>query len=99
MSLEHIAGTDLSYYLITYDANGQERGDDEDGVDGLVSRRVLDELAMQGTTDVFVFSHGWKGDIPGAREDYTRWLQAAAACIADIGRLKSRAGGFRQVLV
>ena len=99
MPIERIAGTDLSYSLISYDADGRERRDDPDGVDGLLSRRVIEELTGQAATDVFLFSHGWKGDVPSAREDYANWLKAAAQCTADIERLRSRPQGFKRVLV
>jgi hypothetical protein len=96
MSIEQVPNTDLSYYLIAFDAAGRERGDDPDGV---MSQRLSEDLARQGVTDVFLFSHGWKGDIPSARKDYADWLTAAAGCPADIEQLRNRRPGFRPLFV
>jgi hypothetical protein len=71
----NIPGTSLAYELITYDANGAERTDDPDG---LMSQRILDTVTREPVTDVFLMSHGWKGDIPAAREQYDAWAGVMA---------------------
>src|ERR1700732_1370212 len=96
MPIEKIDGTDLSYFLIAFDGDGVERKE-SDG--GLLSRTALQELASGGYTDLFVFSHGWKGDIPAAREQYERWTRVAASCIDDIDRLKQDTPNFRVLLI
>jgi hypothetical protein len=90
-----IPGTDVQYALIGYDANGVERTDDPDGP---MSQRVLGSVAGDPITDVFVMSHGWKGDIPSAREQYDAWVGAMAACEADRQRARQRPG-YRPLVV
>ena len=63
MSIRKIPNTDLNYYLVGFDENGRERTQ-EDG--SLLSRAVLKEISEQPVTDVFVMSHGWRGDGPAA---------------------------------
>jgi hypothetical protein len=96
MPVEQIPNTDLRYYLIAYDADGRERGDDPDGV---MSQRVSADLAREGFPDVFLFSHGWKGDVPSARKDYVNWISAAVQCTADLDQLRRRRPGFQPVFV
>jgi hypothetical protein len=96
MPVERVPNTDLSYYLVAFDADGRERTDDPDGV---MSQRVCSDLAREPVTDVFLFSHGWKGDVSSARKDYADWLAAAAACAADLEQLRARRPGFRPAFV
>jgi hypothetical protein len=96
MTIELLPGTDLMYYLIAFDAKGHERSDDPDG---LMSERVLDVLAKELITDVFLISHGWKGDITAARDQYGRWIAAMSRCTADIERVRQARPGFRPLLV
>ncbi len=96
MPIENVPGTDLHYYLISFDADGRERTDDPDG---LMSRRALEELAQQPITDVFVISHGWQGDVPAARDQYNRWIAAMAGQEADVERLRELRPGFRPLLL
>lgn len=96
MSIESVPGTDLRYFLVAFDADGKERADDPDG---LMSARVLEALRTGPATDVFLISHGWKGDIPAAREQYNKWIGAMAACSEDVGRMKTVRPGFAPLLV
>ena len=96
MPIETIPGGALTYHLIAYDAEGKERPDDPAG---LMSQLAAKALADQPVTDVFLLSHGWRGDIPGAREQYGRWIGAMAACSADIARMKERRPGFLPLLI
>jgi hypothetical protein len=96
MSIEQVPGTALKYYLIAFSADGQERANDPDG---LMSQRALTDLANEPVTDVFLISHGWKGDIPAAREQYNAWIGAMAACPDDIARMKERRPGFQPLLI
>src|SRR3954470_23845284 len=93
MSIEPVPGTSLEYHLIAFDAEGRERA----GADGgSSSRKALDELADEPVTNVFLFSHGWQGDVPAARRQYNTWIGAMAGCTADIERMQqARAGAFR----
>lgn len=57
-------------------------------------------LAEEPVTDVFLFSHGWQGDVPAARWQYDAWIRAMAGCRADIERMnEARGGGFRPLLI
>src|SRR4051812_10630374 len=81
MSVETLPGNDLQYYLISFDAQGQERTDDPDG---RMSERVTTLLRDEPFTDVFLLSHGWRGDVPSARDQYNRWIAAMLASTADL---------------
>ncbi len=97
MPIEQVSGTGLSYHLITFDAEGHERAV-PDGVQA--SRRTLAELTEEPVTDVFLFSHGWQGDVPAARGQYDAWIRAMAGCRADIERMdEARGGAFRPLLI
>ena len=97
MTIEKVPGTELGYHLIAYDAAGRERVE----VDGdEASRKALDVLGAEPITDVFLFSHGWQGDVPSARRQYNAWIAAMAGCAADIERAgQARAGAFRPLLI
>ena len=97
MSLEQVPGTSVAYYLIAFDKNGRERTDDPDS--GTFSERVLADLAAQPATDVFLVSHGWKGDMKAAREQYNRWISAMLTCPDDIARMRALRPGFRPMLI
>ena len=63
MALETVPGHDTTYHLVSYDARGHERQE----ADGRYSDAVLSAATVSDPTDVFVFSHGWNGDVPAAR--------------------------------
>jgi hypothetical protein len=73
MPLRNIEGTDIQYYLISFDENGDERRE-ADG--SLLSETVRKRVAgkAEGITDVFLASHGWKGDVPAAIQQYDSWM-------------------------
>ena len=96
MPIETSSDGSLKYHLIAFDANGVERTDDPDG---LMSQRVADALAQESVTDVFLFSHGWKGDVPSARDQYDAWTAAMAGRGPDIERMRQRRPGFHPLLV
>jgi hypothetical protein len=81
MPTQKIPGMDLQYSMIMFDAQGKERTDDPEG--GTFSKSVLEKAKKDCPTDVFLFSHGWKGDIPGAIEQYDRWIGAMWKLEAD----------------
>ncbi len=84
MPFKPIPGSDEQYALISFDANGNERTDE---VPGLFSREVLEKAKREQPTNIFFFSHGWKGDIPAAIDQYNRWIGAMAARKADRARM------------
>jgi hypothetical protein len=74
MGFERIPGTDVEYGLISFDADGKERP--EGGA--LMSQQLIEKVKRDAVTNVFFFCHGWKGDLPAARDQYNRWIGAFA---------------------
>jgi hypothetical protein len=96
MPFELVLDTSLHYYLVNFDALGNER----DEVDGMkMSQTIIELLANKPITDVFVISHGWLGDIPAARNQYSKWITAMAANTADIEKLKQVRPNFNPLLI
>ena len=96
MTIEPVPGTTIPYYLLTFDAKGRERDDDSDG---RMSERVLQALRDEQPSDVFVFIHGWRGDMPAARKQYGAWMGAMMAPHADLHRARQQRPGFKPLLV
>ena len=96
MPLESVPDTQLQYYLINFDASGQERKE-PDGT--LMSDTLVKLLSEEPITDVFIISHGWQGDIPAARKQYNRWIKAMAANEADIAKMRQIRPGYRSLLI
>jgi hypothetical protein len=86
----------LQYYLLSYDSSGTERTDDPGGP---LAERVLEAVRKDAVTEVFLMCHGWKGDLPAAKQQYDDWLGAALRCTADLEALRARPGGFRPLVI
>ena len=89
MPYQTIPCTDETYGLIAFDKKGNERTDDDDGINGKMSERILKDAADAPPTHVFFFSHGWKGDMPAAIDQYNRWIKAMWDLPADRARMGS----------
>jgi len=89
----------LEYYLIAYDADGNERKDDPDFPNGQMGKRLAEILANEPITDVFLMSHGWMGDVPAAKKQYNNWIGAMVNNKADIDKIKQIRPGFRPLLI
>jgi hypothetical protein len=74
MPFQKIPQSDLRYALISFDDDGRERTDDPQG--GVFSRAVEAHVKATRPSHILLFSHGWKGDVPGAIEQYERWMGA-----------------------
>jgi hypothetical protein len=85
MSTHTIPGTSTEYHLIAFDANGLERTDDVAG--GIFSRTVLEKVKAEAPTNIFLFSHGWKGDALAAIDQYNRWIKAMVDLSPDAQRM------------
>ncbi|OUL98590.1 CHAT domain-containing protein [Variovorax sp. JS1663] len=98
MPTRHIPGLDTPYDLIIFDALGRERRE-PDGT--MLSDTVQARLsnASQPYTDVFFTSHGWKGDVPAAIEQYDKWIGAMAAVKGDLDTAERLKPGFRPLIV
>jgi hypothetical protein len=94
MSTHTIPGTSTEYHLIAFDANGLERTDDVAG--GTFSRRVLEKVAAEAPTNIFLFSHGWKGDALAAIDQYNRWIKAMVDLSPDAQRMGT---GFKPLWI
>lgn len=78
-----IPNSDVTYSLLAFDARGRERRDDPDGIGGLMSERIIRDARADPPSHVFFFSHGWKGDVPAAIDQYNRWIKAMTDLSAD----------------
>jgi len=94
MGYHTIPGTDHTYGLIAYDGDGNERL--EAGTK--FSHELLEVASTEPITNVFFFSHGWKGDLPAAIEQYDSWIGALMAS-SDVARAESAFPGFRPLLI
>jgi hypothetical protein len=96
MPIVRVPETDLSCYLISVDADGRERTDDPDGT---MSQVAADSIAQQLVTDVFLISHGWRGDVDGAISQYNRWIKAMADSRADVEQMRQTRPDFHPLLI
>jgi hypothetical protein len=96
MSVQTVSGTDLTYHLLAFDADGRER---EESFGGLGSAAVRQSLTSEAITDVFIMSHGWQGDMPGAKRQYEAWVGAMAAQSSDREKARQVRKKFRPLMV
>jgi hypothetical protein len=94
MGYHTIPGTDLQYGLIAYDGSGVERPEAK----GLFSKELIGVIEKGAVSDLFFFSHGWKGDIPAAIDQYDRWIGALVRS-ADFASAKQRLSPFRPLFI
>ncbi len=87
MPFRQTPDTHTPYALIAFDKSGVERTDDPNGLQGRLSTRLLNDLSTSAPTDVFLFSHGWRGDMPAAIDQYNRWIDAMARLNSDASRM------------
>jgi len=96
MPIETIPGTDIRYHLVSLDADGKERTEDPDG---RMSERIVRALQADAPSDVFVFIHGWKGDVDAARKQYAAWISTLMHQAQDLEHARANRPGFRPLLV
>jgi len=96
MSIRKLATTDFTYYLVGFDQNGRERPQNDGS---LLSRAVLEEISGHLVTDVFLMSHGWRGDGPAAVRQYDAWMENLMNAVQDIEEMKRLRQRFRPLLV
>jgi hypothetical protein len=76
MPFRTIPGTDQQYALLSFDQDGRERSGDPDAGGGLFSKAVIARATAEPPSHVFLFVHGWKGDLDAAVDQYDRWIKA-----------------------
>jgi hypothetical protein len=96
MPFRTIPGEETRYGLITFRPDGAERLDDPEGG---MSERLLDIARDDGITNVFVFTHGWMGDVPAAIDQYDRWIRAFDSSSASRQRAAEVFSGFRPLFI
>jgi|RhiMetdeSRZDD1v2_1073273.scaffolds.fasta_scaffold550324_1 hypothetical protein len=96
MPIRQVPNSDRQYYLIAFDKSGRERKDDPDGV---MSERALKAVQAGGVSDVFLVSHGWKGDVPAAIEQYDKWIGAMTKQASDLERMRARNPSYRPLII
>lgn len=96
MPFELVPGTSLHYYLVNFSDLGNER---DEADNKKISQTLIKVLKEEPITDVFLISHGWLGDIPAARDQYSKWITAMAANTADIEKLKQVRPNFKPLLI
>jgi len=98
MPIRRVPNSDVDYLLISFDAEGRERTE-PDGT--MLSKTALARVAdpASGITDVFFTSHGWKGDVPAAIDQYDRWIGAMVALEADRAYARQRRPGFNPLII
>jgi hypothetical protein len=98
MPIRHIPDSDIEYYLIVFDEHGRERCEpDGQLMSDIVQQRIADPAAH--VTDVFFTSHGWKGDVPAAIQQYDAWIGAMYELDADRVIARERRPGFTPLIV
>lgn len=91
-----VPGTKYSYFIVPYDS----KGDESAWPDGsLVSNSVLRKLKSEPITDVFIFSHGWRGDFAEAIRQYDDWVTAMATNERDRAAVRAIRSDFSPLLV
>ncbi|MDQ1922305.1 hypothetical protein [Massilia pseudoviolaceinigra] len=83
--------------LVAVNAQGGEPSPDPDWPQGPISARAIQTVVEDGITDVFLWSHGWKGAVRDAVDQYDRWIGAFAARSADRAQMLQRQPGFKEM--
>jgi len=96
MPFRTIPESNTRYGLLSFDRNGQERGDDPDGV---MSERLLEIAATGNATNIFLFCHGWMGDVPAAIRQYDRWIKEFDTLSEDRERAAAAFPGFSPLYI
>jgi len=87
MPFKRIPDTEVTYGLIAFDAEGNERADDAQGENRRLSAQILKSVASDPPSHVFFFSHGWKGDVPASVDQYNRWIKAMTDLSEDVSEM------------
>lgn len=97
MPYRHIAGTATDYFLVAVDEEGIEQSPDPDWQQGPISERAIQSVLQDRISDVFIWCHGWKGDMNSAVDQFNRWIGAFAARTDDRKQMLERQAGFKEL--
>lgn len=98
MPKRDIPAGQASYYLMSVDEDAQEIPDPQ-LPGGKTSDSVIEAVKALAITDVFIWSHGWKGDVPGAYEQYDKWVGAFSSLHADREAMRKARPDFKDLHV
>ncbi|MCG7594989.1 hypothetical protein [Mycobacterium sp. PSTR-4-N] len=90
-----IDSVDPHYYLLEIGRDGVEQAEH----DGTLLSTAIVEAVRTGVTDIFIASHGWKGDVTAALEQYGRWFPTVAQQDADRALVATKVPGFTPLIV
>jgi hypothetical protein len=96
MPIRNVPNSSQKYYLLNFDAQGTERPESDQS---MLSQKLLSDLGSQPVTDVFLMSHGWRGDVPAAIRQYDAWSGSMMGQSADIAQMTAAHPGFQPLLV
>ena len=96
MPIRNVPNSSQKYYLLNFDDQGRERTESDQT---MLSQKLLSDLGSQAVTDVFLMSHGWRGDVPAAIRQYDAWSASMMGQSADIAQMTSAHPGFQPMLV
>ncbi|SDJ66628.1 hypothetical protein [Variovorax sp. OV700] len=98
MPKRNIPAVQATYHLLAVDSDGHEIPDpDVNG--GRTTDEIIRLLKAAPVTDVFLWSHGWKGDVPAAYEQYDKWVGAFSGLPADRALMEKSRPGFKELHV
>ncbi|WP_111511020.1 hypothetical protein [Mycobacterium kyogaense] len=89
-----IDSVDPHYYLLEICEDGVEKKED-----GTLLSTAIAEAAGAGVTDIFIASHGWKGDYDAATIQYSKWFPKVAKQDSDRALVNTRVPGFTPLIV
>ena len=96
MPIRKIPGLNSTYNMVGVNEHGVENSRDPDIATGPISGAILGELKTGDVTDVFIWTHGWKGDMPAAFDQYDRWIGAFSRLDADRRKMAQKRGAFKE---
>lgn len=98
MPKRYLDSVQASYYLLSVDDEALEVPDPQ-LPGGKMSDFVIETAKASASTDLFIMSHGWKGDLPGAYEQYDKWVGAFASLSVDRDAMRKARPGFKDLHV
>lgn len=96
MPIRTVPNTDQTYYLLIHDEQGRERAEPDHT---MLSQTLLDTVKNEPVTDLFIMSHGWRGDIPAAVDQYDRWIANLMSQQSDVTRFRDAHPNFQPLLI